>query len=145
MTPSEIKSKLVEALKENHIVLLACRKIGVGKSSYYRFRKSDPKFARKADEAIKEGVALVNDAAEGTIIGAIREKNIDATKFWLTHRHPEFKNNIIQAGIDIAENNEGESILQIFAELKPKTREMLKPYLKNKLKSKKHGKSNSKK
>ncbi len=131
MRTNDEKKKLLEALKENHIVLAACRKTGIGKSSYYRFRKDDPKFAKKADEAIREGVALVNDAAEGTIVGAIKERSVDAAKFWLKHRHPDFKEQIIRAGIELAEEDGGEAILQVFAKMKPETREMLKPYLTN--------------
>jgi hypothetical protein len=138
MSKSDDKKKLLEALKENHIVLAACRKAGIGKSSYYRFRKSDAKFAEKADEAIKEGVSLVNDAAEGTVVGAIKERNLDAAKFWLKHRHPDFKDRIVQAGIALAENDDGETILQVLTTMKPKTREMLKPYLNDKSKEDRH-------
>jgi hypothetical protein len=138
MTPTESKKRLLEALKENHIIYAACRKAGISKSSYYRLRKDDAKFALAADEAIQEGVALVNDAAEGTVVGAIKERNLDAAKFWLKHRHPDFKDNIIQAGISMEEDGDGDTILQVFAQLKPKTRDMLKPYLKSNRKPNNH-------
>ncbi len=141
MTATENKKRLLEALRENHIALAACRKVGIGKSTYYRLRKSDPRFAKKADEAVKEGVELVNDAAEGVIIGAIKLRDVDASKFWLKHRHPEFKNQLLEAGIALAKDDDGDAIFKIFAELKPQTRGMLAPYLKKPSKTKHYGKA----
>jgi hypothetical protein len=88
------KKKLLEALKENHIVLVACHKTGIGKSSYYRWRQEDPEFAQAADGAIKEGLELVNDAAESNIITEIKNRDKDASKFWLKHRHPAYSTKI---------------------------------------------------
>lgn len=90
MKTNKDKKSLLEALKENHIILAACRKTGIGKSSFYRWQREDPKFAVAAEEAIKEGVALVNDAAESNIVSEIKNRDKDASKFWLTHRHPAY-------------------------------------------------------
>ena len=139
MKDNKDKEKLLEALKENHIVLIACKRAGISKSAYYRFRKSDSKFAKKADEAIQEGVSLVNDAAEGTVVGAIKDRSLDAAKFWLKHRHPDFNDSIFKAGIAITNNGDEDNILEVFAELKPKTREMLEPYLGKNIKGKNNG------
>ncbi len=94
MSSTKDKKRLIEALKENHIVLAACRKTGIGKSSYYRWRQRDPKFATAADEAMQEGIELVNDAAEGTIVNAIKSQDAGAAKFWLKHRHPAYSTRI---------------------------------------------------
>jgi len=94
MSSSKDKKRLLEALRENHIVLAACRKTGIGKSSYYRWRQSDSKFAKAADEAIQEGVELVNDAAEGTIVNAIKSQDASAAKFWLKYHHPAYSTRI---------------------------------------------------
>ena len=141
MKASNDKKRLLEALRENHIALAACHKTGISKSTYYRLRKSDPAFAKKADEARKEGIELVNDAAEGAIVGAIKERDLDAAKFWLKHRHPDFKDQLTRAGLVLTGNDEGDTIIEVFAQLKPKTRELLAPYLKKKpSKTKSHAK-----
>ena len=88
------KEKLLEALKENHIIYAACRKVGVSKSTYYRFRESDPEFAAAADAALQEGIELVNDAAESNIVTEIKNRDKDASKFWLKHRHPAYSTKI---------------------------------------------------
>ncbi len=94
MSSAKDKRRLLEVLHENHIVLAACRKTGIGKSSYYRWRGRDPKFAAAADTAIQEGVDLVNDAAEGAIVNAIKNQDTGAAKFWLKHRHPAYSTRI---------------------------------------------------
>ena len=130
MSTAKDKKCFLEALKENHIVLATCRKTGISKSAYYRWRQSDPKFAKAADAAIDEGVQLVNDAAESNVVMGVKDRDDEMTKFWLTHRHPAFSSRLIQAGAALAKDDDGETILQLFATLKPKTREMLAPYLK---------------
>lgn len=88
-TPAE-KKKFLEALRENHIVLAACRKMNVSKTTYYRWRQEDSAFAIEADLAIREGIEMVNDAAESNIITEIKNRDKDASKFWLKHRHPAY-------------------------------------------------------
>ncbi len=84
------KKKFLDALRENHIVLAVCRKTGVSKTTYYRWRQEDSAFAIEADLAIREGIELVNDAAESNIISEIKNRDKDASKFWLKHRHPAY-------------------------------------------------------
>lgn len=122
------KKRLLEALKENHIVLAACRKSGISKSAYYRARTKDHKFAKAADEAMREGVELVNDAAESNVVTGVKNRDKDLTKFWLTHRHPAFSERLALAGAALEKDQDGEVILELFATLKPKTRELLAPY-----------------
>ncbi len=136
MTTAKDKKRFLEALKENHIVLAACRKTGISKSRYYRWRQGDQKFAKAADAAVDEGVQLVNDAAESNVIMGVKDRDDEMTKFWLTHRHPAFSPRLMQVGAALAKDEDGETILQLFATLKPKTRAMLAPYLVKKSKRK---------
>lgn len=94
MIKDNIKKKFIEALRENHIILAVCHKTGVGKSSYYRWLKEDAEFAAAAGEAIREGIELVNDAAESNIVTEIKNRDKDASKFWLKHRHPAYSTKI---------------------------------------------------
>lgn len=90
MKSASDKKKFLKALREMHIVLGACHRVGIGKTTYYRWRQEDPEFAAAADAAIREGIELVNEAAEGNIIAEIKNKDKDASKFWLKHRHPAY-------------------------------------------------------
>lgn len=84
------KKLILEQLKKTPIVQIVCEKSGVGRATYYRWRKEDPEFSRLADQAISEGQLLVNDLAESQLISAIRDKNLSAIVFWLKTHHPSY-------------------------------------------------------
>ena len=77
------KQALCEQLKKTPIVQLACEKVGVGRATYYRWRKEDEEFSRNADESLCEGVKLMNDMAESQLLSAIKNQNMTAIIFWL--------------------------------------------------------------
>ena len=88
------KEILLEQLKKTPIVQLACEKTGIGRSTYYRWKKEDSRFASLADAAILEGSLLINDMAESQLLSAIRDKNMTAIIFWLKHHHPAYETRI---------------------------------------------------
>lgn len=91
MSKSEEQKKLlIEQLKKTPIVQLACEKIGVARSTYYRWKKQNKTFAKEAEEAIVAGELLINDMAEAQLLSAIRDKNLTAIIFWLKHHHHRY-------------------------------------------------------
>jgi len=84
------KELLIEQLKKTPIVQIACEKTGIGRATYYRWRKEDEEFTKAADEAITEGNELVNDMAESQLMAAIRDGNLGGIIFWLKHHHPRY-------------------------------------------------------
>jgi len=84
------KELIIEQLKKTPIVQIACEKAGVGRATYYRWKKEDKEFAKTADEALIEGNSLINDMAESQLISAIRDQNLGAIVFWLKHHHPSY-------------------------------------------------------
>ena len=94
MIRQEQKEKLLEQLKKTPIVQIACDKAGISRATYYRFRKNDLEFTKATDEALKEGLFLVNDIAESQLLSLIKEKNLTAIIFWLKHRHDEYGNRL---------------------------------------------------
>lgn len=81
---------IIEQLKKTPIVQIACEKVGIGRATYYRWRKENEEFLKLADDAIAEGNALVNDMAESQLMAAIRDKNLTAIIFWLKNHHPRY-------------------------------------------------------
>ena len=47
---SSEKMLILEQLKKTPIVQIACEKVGVGRSTYYRWKKEDSKFSSSADD-----------------------------------------------------------------------------------------------
>ena len=112
---AEEKTLLLEQLKKTPIVQIACEKTGIGRTTYYRWRKEDGEFKKNADAALKEGSSLVNDMAESQLLGAIRDGNMTAIIFWLKHHHNQYANRV-EVTAKLAEqdplNPEQESVIR---------------------------------
>ena len=85
---------ILQQLKKTPIIETACQKVGVGRSSFYRWKAEDKEFAKAADEALSEGIKLVNDFAESQLLSAIKEGNLTGIMYWLNHRHSAYRNRI---------------------------------------------------
>lgn len=92
------KSKLIEQIKKTPIIQIACEKTGISRATYYRWRKLDANFREEAEQALLDGVALVNDMAESQLISAIRSQNMTAIIFWLKHHHKDYKTKVELSG-----------------------------------------------
>lgn len=84
------KQVILENLKQVPIIQVACQKSGIGRASYYRWRKGDKSFAKKADEAVHEGRLLINEMAESQLINSIKEQNMTGIIFWLKNNNPVY-------------------------------------------------------
>lgn len=92
------KELLLEQLKKTPIVQVACEKLGIGRATYYRWRKEDHTFAKQATDALLLGASLINDLAESQLITAIKNQNLTAIIFWLKHHHPDYANKVELTG-----------------------------------------------
>ncbi len=88
------RSLIIKQLAKTPIVQIACEKVGIARSTYYRWRQADKEFAKKADQALQEGVELVNDMAESQLLSAIRDRNLTSIIFWLKHHHRAYTNKL---------------------------------------------------
>lgn len=94
MSKIQQKKAVLEQLSKLPIIQVACQKAGVSRATYYRWRNEDKKFATDADEAIAEGVLMINDLSESQLITAIRNNNFSAVRFWLMNRHKAYANKV---------------------------------------------------
>lgn len=98
------KKLLLEQLRKNPIVQIACEKTSVSRASFYRWKDEDKEFAAEVDAAIADGSLLVNDLAETQLIGAIKDRNIPAITYWLKHHHPAYKTKVeIEGQLNVIE------------------------------------------
>ena len=86
----EAKKTLIAALREMPIVQIACKKAGVSRATYYRWKTENPAFLKESNEAIKEGVEFINDMSESQIIQLIKERKMPAISLWLKHNNPRY-------------------------------------------------------
>lgn len=86
------KELIIEQLRKSPVVQICCEKLSISRSSYYRWRTEDEKFAADCDEALEEGCGLVNDMAESQLMSSIRDGNLTGVIFWLRSHHDKYKN-----------------------------------------------------
>ncbi len=86
------KELVIDQLRKTPVVQIVCEKLGIGRTTYYRWRRDDKEFAKACDEALEDGCLLVNDLAESQLMAAIRDQNITAIMFWLRSHHGRYTN-----------------------------------------------------
>jgi len=84
------KKLLLEQFRKTPIVQVACEKSGIGRASYYRWRKQSQVFVKEADAALAEGTQLINEMAESLLLSLIKDKNMTAIIFWLKNHHSTY-------------------------------------------------------
>jgi hypothetical protein len=84
-------NKLLEELESTGIIEISCEKSGISRNTFYRWQKEDRQFLERVSESMFLGTGRVSDIAVSNILAGIKAKDMKATIFWLTHRHPEFK------------------------------------------------------
>jgi len=83
------KKAVLEQLLKTPIVEVACSKAGIGKTSFYEWKNTDPEFAKAVNEAMKVGIDFISDIAESQLINLIKKGDFKAVAYWLRHNRNE--------------------------------------------------------
>lgn len=94
MKKNRFQDQFLLELTKVPIIQVACEKAGLSRNTVYRWRKEDKEFEKKMEQALADGVALVNDMSESQLLTLIKEKNFPAVRFWLNKRHPAYKDKL---------------------------------------------------
>ncbi|MDP3996817.1 MAG: hypothetical protein Q8P86_03960 [bacterium] len=86
MIDLETKEKLLKEIEKSGNVYLSCMKTGIDKATFYRWKKDDKQFNKKATEAIKRGRENNCELAEHALMLNVKEKKMDAIKYVLSHQ-----------------------------------------------------------
>ena len=87
---TKLKEALINTLKEMPIIEVACKRVGVGRTSYYRWRSEDKEFMRNSRDAMDHGIEFINDMSESQLITLIKDKKMPAIALWLKHHHARY-------------------------------------------------------
>ncbi|UMX47529.1 MAG: hypothetical protein L7H18_03715 [Candidatus Nealsonbacteria bacterium DGGOD1a] len=98
MKKDKVKEAVIEQLRKIPIIEVACSKAGIGRTTFYRWKKEDQGFAELIDIALREGLAFVSDMAESQLISAIKDGQMPAIVFWLRNRHEDYKTKVEISG-----------------------------------------------
>lgn len=84
-------NKLVEEIEKTPLIQIACDKVGISRNTFYRWMKEDKEFLYRVSEALSLGTGLVHDVAVSNVLEGIKKKDAMYTKYWLSHKHPDFR------------------------------------------------------
>lgn len=84
------KQALIVALKEMPIIHVACKKAGISRATYYRWRKEDINFLQESENSLIQGIEFINDISESQLITLIKEKKMPAISMWLKHNNTRY-------------------------------------------------------
>lgn len=90
----KLKQLAIEQLNKTPIIQVVCEKIGLPRTTFYRWKDNDQEFAEAVDKAIHEGRHLINDFAESQLVNAIKNNNLTAIIYWLNHNHKNYANKL---------------------------------------------------
>jgi len=94
MKNSKTKNLLLESLRQMPIVELGCKKVGVSRATFYRWKTSDKEFAKAVENAIFEGENLINDLSENQLISLIKDRNFQSINLWLKVHHKKYSDKL---------------------------------------------------
>lgn len=84
------KQKVIEFLAESGNVSFACKRGGISRETFYRW-KDDARFLAQAEVAIDSGKSFVNDLAHTQLIRKIQEGDMQAIRFQLANCHDDYR------------------------------------------------------
>lgn len=87
---SDDKSKLIRILEETPLVNYACKKVGIGRTTFYRWMHSNPDFRREVERALESGRAQWNEVAESSLMKNVKNGMMDAVKFYLVNNDERY-------------------------------------------------------
>mgnify|MGYP001160658954 CR=1 FL=1 len=115
------KLTVINELRTIPIIEVACKKTGVGRSTFYRWREEDKNFSEQVEQALAEGQSNISGLAESKLIAAIQDQNMTGIIFWLKSHHKDYSNKLEITGKLKTENEpltpEQEEILKKALEL----------------------------
>lgn len=82
---------LLAELRKNSVMTVACQKAGIPRSTIYRWMKEDSTFLNLIEDVSSEGRDTINDMAESVVIKKVREENLHAAKYWLSHNKERYR------------------------------------------------------
>lgn len=94
MKRDRTKDLVLEQLRRVPIIQVAAEKIGISRTTIYRWKNESEQFCKDLELALAEGEALMNDMAESQLLTLMRDKHWPSIRFWLERRNPKFRHHV---------------------------------------------------
>lgn len=94
MKRDRMKDLVLEQLRRVPIIQVAAEKVGVSRTTIYRWRDESEQYRKDLEAALTEGEALINDLGESQLLTLMKDKHWPSIQFWLRHRNPKFRERV---------------------------------------------------
>lgn len=91
---SDEKKKFLEILANTPFINHACKKVGISRATIYRWMHSNYRFKQKVLKAQNSGRENLVELAEVTLVNKVRNGDLAAAKFFLTHNSNRYRNKV---------------------------------------------------
>jgi len=98
MKKDRAQEKFLTELSKLPVVTAVCETLNISRNSVYRWRKEDPGFAKKMDEALVEGETRLIEVAETNLISLVQDSDWKAIHFVLSRRSPKYRERLELSG-----------------------------------------------
>ncbi|MDP2655711.1 MAG: phBC6A51 family helix-turn-helix protein [bacterium] len=92
------RQALLEQLERTPIIELACDKVGISRTTFYRWIHANKDFAKTIEKSLVTGREFINDLAESQVLSLIKQGEIKAIRLWLTHNSARYANKLELSG-----------------------------------------------
>ena len=86
-----MRQKVLEYLAESGNISYSCKRAGVSRETFYKWKEAHRVFAYDAEAAIEYGKSFVNDLAHTHLMLNIQKGDMQAVRFQLASCHPDYK------------------------------------------------------
>lgn len=86
----DLVARFCEELKKVPNVKYACKKLGINRSTFYRWRTQHHFFEKSIIDAMFIGRESINDSAESIIINGVQNGDMKCATYWLSHNHERY-------------------------------------------------------
>jgi hypothetical protein len=88
-TPNE-RRKFIETLEECPFLTIAAKRVGIDKSTIYRWKNKNKKFHDKMNESLEKGRELMVDVVEGVTFSEAKKGNMQACRMILENNSKRY-------------------------------------------------------
>lgn len=86
----KLKEEICEELKKVPNIRYVCRKVGIDRSTFYRWLSNHFGFQKEVEAALLIGRDTVNDMAQSVIINGVQNSDVKCAMYWLSHNHERY-------------------------------------------------------
>lgn len=94
---SRKQAQVLKELENNPLIERACKKVGIARSTYYRWIEADPDFMAASEMAQEKGRMKLTDFVESKLLENINNNQQPAIAFWLSHNTMRYRPHTIKA------------------------------------------------